>query len=204
MTRPAKRHRLLLYHRWLSLYRWPSGLIAVFLFALWWPAASGRYPIVAPPRDHWALAGAIVSGAVFLFILVAPRLAFVQCRPTHLRIQTPLFGLAVSYSRIKSIRPVDFAQMYSPRRLGWSRRRFLEPFFGTTAVGVDLFGFPVDERALRFFISEFVFSTDHGGFLFLVKDWMEFSRELEGHRDAWRAQKTAGPRRPPAHPPFRG
>lgn len=203
MQKPGKRYPLLLYHRWLSLYRWPSFFIGLALFALWWPATSEQYPLVKPPQDTWALVGAIAAGVVFLFTVAAPYLSFVQCRPTHLRVQTPLFSLAVSYSRIKGIRPVDFNQMHSPRGMRWSRRHFLEPFFGMTAVGVDLYGFPMEERVIRSFLNAFMFPTDQPGFLFLVKDWMEFSRELETRRDAWRAQKSTSRRDQTFVPPSR-
>ena len=57
--------------------------------------------------------GAATGLLLFGFSLIAPRLSYVQCRPTHLRVSTPLFQLAISYSRIHTARPVPFVKTSS-------------------------------------------------------------------------------------------
>lgn len=188
---PGKRYPLVLYRRWLAMFRWPCLWIAVGLGLLWSPLTSRALPVVAPPRDLWALAGALLAGTGFLAMALSAPLAFVQCLPDRLLLQTPIFRLAISYGRIRALRVVDFNFMHPPSRLGWSQRRYLAPCFGRTALAVDLIGWPLDRRALQLFLNQFYFCTDDVGFLLLLHEWMEFGRELEDFREAWRLSKSA-------------
>ena len=174
------------------MLRPPAFFIALLCGVLWWFAPG--IPLFSSELAQFLLLVVIaLCGLLFLYTLVGPFLAYVQCRPTHLLVSTPLFRLAVSYARIRNVRPVKF----TPPQLGWSQRRFLEPFLGMTVVSVDLKSFPLSERLLRLWLNPYLFSGDSTGFLLLTKDWMATSRDIDVHRTEW-ATRNQPP--PPASP----
>jgi hypothetical protein len=192
MAASGKRHPLLLYARLFAMLRPPAFFIALLCGVLWWFAPD--IPLLNSELAQILLLVAIaVCGLLFLYTLIGPALSYAQCRPTHLLISTPLFRLAVSYSRIRNVRPVKFV----PQKLGWSQRRLLEPFLGMTAVSVDLKGYPLNERLLRLWLNPYLFAGDVTGFLLLTKDWMTVSRDIDVHRTEW---KTRNQSTPPASP----
>jgi hypothetical protein len=113
-------------------------------------------------------------------------LSYVQCRPTHIRIQTPLLRLAISYQRVHTVRPVVFKDMHPPSQQHWSQRHYLEPFFGRTAVGLTVSSYPMSLGLLKVLLGEYMFTHDAPGFLFLVDDWMTLSRQIDVYHDRWR------------------
>jgi hypothetical protein len=182
-VRPGRRFRLLLYKRLYDTLVWPLALLMLLLAGLWWYAPF--IPWLAP-FDQLLL---YVEGLCALLLLgtaLAHPLSFVQCRPDHLRIQTPIFRLAVSYQRIHTVRPVKFSDQYPAEKQPWSQRRFLEPFFGLTAVGVTVRSYPIALKWLKVWLNDYLFTRDAPGFLFVVDDWMTLSREIDVYRDHWR------------------
>lgn len=192
MASPGKRHPLLLNARLFAMLRPPAFFIALLCGVLWWFAAS--IPLLSSEPAQVALLVIIgLCGLLFLYTLIGPALAYVQCFPTYLLISTPLFRLAISYSRIRTVRPVQF----TPRDLRWSQRRFLEPFLGMTVVSVDLKSYPIKEKWLRLWLNPYMFASDVTGLLFHTKDWMAISRDIDVHRAEW---KTRNPTPSPATP----
>jgi hypothetical protein len=176
------KHMLLLYARQFALWRGPALLASVLAGALaWW--APG---LLAEPQYRLTLAGISVFGlAVFLFALLAPRLAYVQCRPNYLLLSTPLFRLAISYSRVRTTRPVPF----EPGEVRWSEQNLVAPYRGQTMVALDLNRYPIQRRWLRFWLMEHLLPKNFIGFQFLVKDWMALSLNIEAHRAAWKTHQ---------------
>jgi extradiol dioxygenase family protein len=181
------RFPLLLYRRLIARYRGPTFLLTVLLLGLWFPVSQGWLAWPRPPADAWLLAGGAASLAVYLIVLVTPSLAYVQPRRDHVRIQTPLYRLKVSYRRIHNTRPIDFGRMFPPSALRRGERKLLAPFFGMTAVGLDLHSLPLKRLALRLFFSRFLFATDQPGLVLLVDDWMALSRQVSTIGERWRA-----------------
>ena len=198
-VKPGRRYRLLLYDRLYAMVRWPSLLIAVGAYVLWWNA-----PFVAflAPFDTWLLVVVILTGLIFVGSLVARYFSYVQCYPGFIRLQTPVYRIIVSYQRVQQVRPIIFREMYPPSRQHWSQRRFLDPLFSLTAVGVNLKGYPLSERWLKLWLNDYMFTRDTPGFLFLVSDWMSLSREIDSYRDEWLSKriKTSRPARPGISP----
>jgi hypothetical protein len=186
MASTGRRHPLLIYRRLFGAWRAPSLLIAVMLGGLWW------WP---PPALSSLLAqGALLGGAVtalllFVYTLVAPRMAYVQCGPTALRVSVPLFRLAISYSRIRTTRPLEFR----PNARG-SRLWLAEPYLGRTVVAVDLMSYPIAPRWLRLWLNEFILPGDFMGLVLVTPDWMTLSRDIDTHRSEWKGRR-AGPRK---------
>ncbi|MBI4769143.1 MAG: hypothetical protein HY784_01690 [Chloroflexi bacterium] len=201
--KPGKRYPLLLYTRLMAMYRWAALWLAALLALIGWLAPAGAIEILPPAAEGWAWAGAAVSAAYFLFTLYGRAMASVQCWPDHIRVQTGVFQLKISYARLRAIRPVDFSQLFPPSRQPWSQRRFLEPFFGQTGVGLTLAALPLDERLLRLFFNRYMFLPDRTGFLLLAKDWMELSKEIGSYHEAYLTRRAEARRRPGFNPnPF--
>lgn len=202
VNRPGKRFPLLFYRRMFGLYRWPAFLLMAASFVLWWYARV--IPFIGAEREDLVMAIVILSGLLFIASLIATN-AYVQCRPEHLRIQTPLLRLVISYGRIRDVRPVNFSQLFPPEKQKRGDRLFLQPFQGQTAVGINLNGYPLSEQLLRLFLNRYMFPPDQTGLIFVVgKDWMSLSTQLSSYRDRWlaaraEAQRPKQPRISPFH-----
>ena len=182
MAAKSKRHPLIIYRRLFEAWRLPALLIALGSGALAWAAP--------PPLDTMALrlallAACMVAGLLYIYTVLGPRLSYVQCKPNHLLVSTPLYKLAVSYRRIHTTRPVRFA----PADLHWSRQWLAQPYRGLTVLAVDLNGYPVSRRFLRLWLNEFVLPPDLLGLLLVTPDWMALSLDIESHRTSWKTHR---------------
>jgi hypothetical protein len=190
------RFPLLLYGRTLRTSRRAAFALAILLLGLWYPVSLRWLSWPQPPADRWLMAGGLVSLAFALFSTFAPRGAYVQPMRHHLRLSTPIIRLAVSYRRIESTRPVDVARTFPRESLRPGERRLLTPFAGMTALAVDLAGLPMRPWLLRLFFHRLLLSSDRTGFVFIVPDWIELSRQLSGRLEAWRMSQHSRPRSP--------
>jgi hypothetical protein len=177
-----KTHRLLLYERFFNLWRGAALLLALAAAALSFfaPGPLGTLEV------RVALAAvAVLAGLAYVYAVLAPRFAYVQCRPNYLLLSTPFFRLNVSYSRIRTTRPIPF----NPAGVAWSDARLVDPFRGRTQVALDLNRYPISRRWLRFFLMRYLLPENFLGFQFLVADWMGLSRDIEGSRAEWSARQ---------------
>jgi hypothetical protein len=136
----------------------------------------------------------LIPGLVALYILIysylANRMAWVQCREGHLRIQTPVLPLAISYARIKTVRPSRMAQVFDPAKEKPGRREWMRPYWGMTVLVVELTKFPVDKRWLRLWLNRYLFSPTSTGVVLLTEDWMTLSRQITDYRTDWETQRA--------------
>jgi len=190
------RFPLLLYPRVLQPVRRAAFALAVLLLGLWYPVSLQWVDWPVPPDDRWLLAGGLVSLGFALFTTFAPRAAYIQPMPDHLRLSTPIVRLAISYRRIESTRPVDITKAFPRAVLRSGERRLLAPFAGQTALAVDLYALPVRPGLVRLFFHRLMLSPDRTGFVFIVPDWIELSRQVSGRLDAWRTTQQSRPRQP--------
>ena len=143
--------------------------------------------------DRASLLGFIVGPLtlVALVSLIAPRMAYVQCRPQYLLVSGPLCRLAVSYHRIMAVGLADFSEFYVPAEQAWFERRLLAPLVRSahagrlTVVSLELTSLPLTAGWLRLWFSRYVFTVDGNGMLLLVRDWMLLKREIEQHRKSF-------------------
>ena len=163
-----RKHPLLLYRRTVTRYRRSALFLAVCLLGLWYPVSLSLLLWPRPPADHLLLVGGLVSLFYWLWTLIAARMAYVHLRSNYLLIQTPLFRLKISYRRIRTTHPVDLAHTFPPSMLKRSDRKLLAPFYGLTALGLDLRGWPLSPRTLRFFLSRFFFSPQKSTLILIV------------------------------------
>lgn len=186
MKTRGKRHPLLVYRRQFQSWRGATFLVFVLSAAL----AFFR----PPPLDTFLLwlafsILATVSGALLIYTFVAPQVSYVQCYPNYLRISTPMYNLAISYARIRTLRPY---QVVAPPK--GPLRYALEPYLGQTAVGLDLISYPQRERTMRLFLHPTLFAADFKGFVLITPDWMGLSTEIDSFRsNAKSGRKTAVP-----------
>jgi len=191
-----RRFRLLIYERMWQRWAGPCILIVLASVVLWWVA-----PYIPFLPSSFRIFGLIplriltlVPIPVFLIILayayLARSLAWVQCRSGHLRIQTPIYPLAISYIRIKGVRPQRMAQVFNPAEQKTSQRSWLQPYWGRTVVVVEITNYPLSKTWLRFWFSPYLFTPNATGFVFLVEDWMALSRQIDDSRASWEMRRA--------------
>ncbi len=181
--RSGDRFRLVIYERMWKRWAFPCILIIPASVALWWftPLLS----ITQPLYRAIALVPAFIALFILIFTFFSRRRAWVQCRSNHLRIQTPIYPLVVSYGRIKEVLPRPFSQVFDPSAEKAARRNWLSPYWGQTALALSISKYPVSKAWLRLWFSKYLLSTDTPGFVFLVDDWMALSRQIDDFRTAW-------------------
>ena len=182
------RFRLLIYERMAQRWTWACIVIAIASFVLWWFAP--RAKMIREPYRPLILIPGLAALTILAYVFLARRLAWVQCRPNQLRIQAPIYRLDVSYSRIKTVRPSTLAQAFDPAAQKSFTRGWLQPYWGKTAIMVELSKYPLDERWLRLWFNRFLFAPTGTGFVLLVEDWMGLSRQLDDFRSDWAMRRA--------------
>jgi hypothetical protein len=193
--RPGIKHRLKLYERFFSMFTWLTFLLALATYILWW--ISYDYPVPVIGRGVILLLS-VLSWLAFLLCLIAPAFCYVQCHPDFV-VVSAIYPLAISYTRIGNTIPINFNTKYPLKQQSWSQRSFLEPLFyeqrsgELTVVGMQLSEYPLPKVWLQLWLNRYMFfpPRDGAGFLFIVRDWMLLSHELEDYRDAWRVRRNS-------------
>ena len=182
MARGGHKYPLIVYQHMLN--RWWPALMAIGLgmFAL----AYSEYidPMAQFVSWRWQLLGGIGVLAILIgiFFVILRHLAYVQPFPEYLKLVTPFMRLNISYKRIRKTTTTEMHYLFPFKGLsGWMQDIF-EPLAGKTAMVIDLNGYPISPRMLRFFLSRFFFKDKTPHLVILVKDWMRFSSELESMR----------------------
>lgn len=185
--RRSRRFPLLVYaplwRRWGRL-----GLLLMLASGMLWGLAPR---VLGPtPLRHLALFPVLAGGLLLLYGLAARKMAYVQCFPTYLRVQTPVYPLVVSYRRILETRPMQVGKIFDLRRDRAARRSWPRRYWAMTAVIVELRKFPVREGWLRLWFDRHLFLPDGTGLVLLVEDWMGLSRQLDSFQATYRAQRA--------------
>jgi hypothetical protein len=186
------RYPLRLYRHIMRLQHIRVMLLAIMLLGLWLIAKTPLVSWMPADGERWLLAGGLVATAYWLFIAVGPLTAYVQPRADHLRLQTPIYRLNISYQRIRSTRPIDVAQLLPPTKLTRYQQRVLGPFLGDTALGINLTDWPLPRWVLRLFLSRWMLANDQLGLIVFTEDWMSLSHELTEAMNRWRDDSGAG------------
>ncbi len=185
----APRFPLLVYQRELGPVRRQGFLLGLTCGLL---ALTLTLGLVPGPADLLNIAQAalwlasVLGFMLFLYAWVGVRAAYVQCMPSHLRISTPLYRLALSYTRIYTIRPVKAGTLLTQER----QRKALAPYLGLTSVAVDLKSLPLQRRWLHWLIHPSLLPTEGLTLMLLVDDWMGLSNAMEGARAEWRNRRA--------------
>ncbi len=173
---------LLAYQRWGKMLRAPSLLIVIASGATWWYAPA--YPELQEHELTFAII-AIISALIFIYSLLARRAAYVQCRANHFLVRTPFLPLAISYKRIKQVRPVEFHSQLSLPKMSRPQRRLLNPYLGRTTVLLEMRKLPSHKRQLRLWLPWYMFAKQVPGLVLLTDDWMTLSQQINSFTDRW-------------------
>jgi len=133
----------------------------------------------------------MMSLLVSLVAFLAQWTAYVKPFRDSLFIATPLLRMHISYRRILSLHPALIQQIFPPDKQKWSRRMFLEPFMGKTALILEMRGYPINKTLLRILLPSYMFYPQGDGFVLLVSDWMKFSTEFDSFSGAWLQKRGA-------------
>lgn len=177
----------------MARYRLPALLLAILLLALWISLRAGIVKWPDQSEAPWVLAGGLVSAAYTFFAWIGPLTSYVQPRNDHLRVQTPIYRLNISYRRVDGVRPVDFTKTFPPKLQPRRDRKVLRAFSGSTAVGIDLRSWPLRRWILRLFLSRYNLAPDRPGLIFLARDRIQVSNQITARIDNYRTGRIERP-----------
>ena len=195
------RYPLLLYRRTMDRVWVLALLLGLLLIAVAGWALVNETMIFGVSSNIWLFAAAIVALVLSVFAFMARFVAYLQVFSNYLSVVTPFLRLKISFRRVRSVYPTLIQQLFPPQGSSWSQRSFLEPFYGKTAVVVELIDYPINPALLRLFLPAQMFSPQLPGLVFLVPDWLKLSTELDSFYGAWlqaqggRTKPGAGRRR---------
>ncbi|MCJ7567609.1 MAG: hypothetical protein MUO58_08720 [Anaerolineales bacterium] len=189
-------YHLLLYQEIVGRHARKALLLACLFLGLWILVDRGYAYWLGRSTQRWLFAGGLIAFVYWLFARFGPGLAYAQAHHDHLRIQTPIFRLNISYRRIINTRPVVFDKLFPPESMPRRDRHPIKPFLGATALAIDLRGWPLPTWLLRLFLSRYMLANDQIGFVLLIEDWMRLSTQLTSLLGNWRASHQQRPPRP--------
>jgi len=193
----GKKHRLLIYERTTGQRRGLFLVVALLFLALfvlpYLVDAQTAAKLWPSQFDVFFLVLGVLAFVFFLYKLVAPKLAYVQCTERNIRVQTPLYPLVISYRRVTTSRSNQWGRVYPPESLTRGRKRALNRILGETVVILDLKGWPISRSFLRWWIPDVMFSPGGDGLVLWVNDWMALSREISHFTDV-RRESRMGPK----------
>jgi hypothetical protein len=179
------RFPLLLYRRTMDRMWILTLILGLLLIVVAGWALVNETILFGMSSNIWLFAAAVVALALSVFAFMARFVAYLQIFSSYLRVVTPFLRLTISFRRVRSIHPTLVQQLFPPKESSWSQRSFLEPFYGKTAVVVELSEYPMNPALLRLFLPAQMFSPHFTGLVFLVPDWMKLSTELDSFYGAW-------------------
>lgn len=157
--------------------------IVLLIFGIWNEFFYGD--LLSENQLIWLVAGFLVAVAIGFFALSSRWMSYAQAHSEYLRIVTPFLKLKISYRRILRIHPSLIQQIFSKDSAGWSEKRFLNPFYGKTAIVIEVRKYPLNPAVLRFFLPCFMFNPKTPGFVLVVPDWMNLSTEIDTLYGVW-------------------
>jgi len=179
------RYPLILYHRVMSRLWAATLVLGVLLLLVWGWEWYFNQPLMRANASSWLPVAGLVFLAFAMFAFFGRNMAYVQPHKDHLRLVTPFLRTNISYRRVRSVHPAVFQQLFPPKDASWAQRQLLSPFYGKTAVVVELNGLPHSPGVMRLFLAPQMFSPRSTGLVFLVPDWMTLSTELDSYRGTW-------------------
>ena len=185
MARGGHKFPLIVYRHILSRWWTPMIAIGLVMFALAYSEFIDPIGRFLPWR--WQLFAVIGALAILIgiFFLIIRHIAYVQPFPDHLKFVTPFLRFNISYKRIHKMTTTEMQYLFPPKSMsGWVRDIF-EPLASKTALVIELKGHPISPVILRMFLSRFFFKDKTPHLVILVKDWMQFSTELESLRSGF-------------------
>ncbi|OGO33587.1 MAG: hypothetical protein A2Z16_08790 [Chloroflexi bacterium RBG_16_54_18] len=181
----GKKQSLLMYRRTVDRLFFATLLLGLLLMAVWFFPLLGGVGFISQGTQSIISVSAVVVLTLSMFSYLARFRAYVQVKQSHLSVVTPLIHLNISFQRLRSAHPALIQQLFPARESSWARRSFLRPFYGKTAIVVELKGYPLNPALLRLFFTKEMFFPQNKGFVILIPDWMKFSTELDSMHGKW-------------------
>jgi hypothetical protein len=195
----GKRHPLLIYRRMMDRLWSATFTLGMILFVLWTWTWISPMRFLHAQENNWLMVASCVLLAFTAFAFFGRKVAYVQAYGDHLRVVTPFLRTHISYRRIHKAHPAEFQRLFPPSETSWAQDRLLSPFYGKTALVLELKGYPLPRFLLRFFLAPQMFLRHGEGLVILVPDWMTFSTEIDSFRGHW-VEKREQKRRRQAAP----
>jgi hypothetical protein len=193
----GKRHSLLVFRRRYRNHRGLYFFVAFLFFGFYvalnlLPASFWERIPWGPNYDWILLVDGVIVFVIAVFRLVASEIPYVQCTEQHLKIQTPLYPIVISYKRMKETRPNPLFQVFHRDKLSRIERSLVldDKVGGQTAIVIDMVSWPMRLTTLKFWLSNLMVTPDDRGLVLWVEDWMTLNRELGDFKDRWRGRKT--------------
>ena len=185
----GKRHRLQVYFRAGQRLRTkPLMLMLVSLLLLgimYFAPDKITFPWLGEAQRPLVIALIVASAGLYLVSIFISRISVVQARADYLYVRAGVVPVAISYTRISKMRPVQVGQQFPPKTLKGNEHALMHPFLADTAVAIDLRAFPMGEKTLRRLWSKFMFVSDEKGLMLLVKDYALLNREIDDFRQRY-------------------
>jgi hypothetical protein len=159
-------------------------LLAIFLSVAWGWRYWQTQTIIVLSVDSLILVSALLAFMLTLVFLVARSMAYVQPTSKYLKVATPFMRVNISYKRVRGVRPVLMQQLFPKDDVKRSLYKTVAPYYGKTAVAVELKSFPSDPKIMKMFMPASMFAKQFQGMVFLVPDWMKLSTEVDSYRGA--------------------
>jgi hypothetical protein len=122
------------------------------------------------------------SGLILVFTFALRLAAYAQCREDGLRLNLPFYRMTIPYRQIRDSRASEMGRLFPPDEQRWTQRRFLKPFYASTAIVLDLEELPRPRSWLRLWMSKYMLGPHLVGLVIPVRDWMVFRSELDEFR----------------------
>ena len=178
-TKGGRRYPLVIYTRMMDRW-WPAIFaLGLALLGLAWAVRSYGY-------EEWRSFAFNSLGGLNIFLgllfLIMRKSAYVQPFNGYLRLVTPFLRLNISYKRFRRASTSNIGVLFPEQGLSHWRAEIIEPYANSTAILIELTGYPMPLSTLRMFLSPFFFKDKTPHLVILVDDWMKFSNELESLR----------------------
>lgn len=161
---------------------------------IWWVAPYTPGPF-QPPNDVYIQWLGVALLVVMILALLFRNSGFVQAKSNHILLAIPFFRLKIPYTIVENVRMVQFKDLYDRKKMSWSEKRFLNPYFPKTMATINLNKYPLAEGLLRFFLPDYLFiPRDKGkGFVIHTKYYLEFNTEVDSRLSEARSLGLAKP-----------
>ena len=113
----------------------------VIIGVIWWVAPYTPGPF-QPPNDVYIQWLGIFLLIVMILSLLLRNSGFVQARLTYILLAIPFFRIKIPYDVVENVRMVQFRDLYDRKKMSWSEKRFLSPYFPKTVATINVSSFP--------------------------------------------------------------
>jgi hypothetical protein len=186
----GKKQPLLMYRRTVDRLFIVTLVFGCLLLMIWMYPVLGGVDYISEGVQTIIFLSAVVVLTLSVFAFIARFRAYIQVHQSYLSLVTPFLHLKISFKRVLSVHPVLVQQILPTSKMSWSQRSYLGPFFGKTALVVELRNYPLNPKFLRLFLGPQLFTSQTMGFVLLVPDWMKFSTELDTFHGRWLSKQN--------------